>query len=375
MAGSSKLGVAGTLQIFVWLVISGVVHAQSPLTCVATADRHAFQIPASGESGLSSNDGIELTGDNEYSAALPNGWQFMLVKTEHGWAVRVYDQPYPNGRVDLSGITPPLHGPANPRDIAGWHFRNHANTGPNLGDVNAPQRLRLFQFDGALAGTSGLYNPVATTTTEADTGRGALYIVGYELTGQRAEGRARMTYLKFQACLTWPRLSETEETARTTEHERRARQLDAQVLDYLPVERELFARCGLDTTRYELTARVTPRLLGLDIDGDGAHDEAVQISRLQDGEHGLALCRGGTWLDVLGFDEKFYGPTRLLLSAMESWRVAPPDHGRFGFMDEAPWPDTAGDALLVERFEKGMAAFFWRDGSLQVHKVYGMVPM
>ena len=34
----------------------------------------------------------------------------------------------------------------NHRLLEGWHFRNQANTGPNEGDVNAPQREREFDF-------------------------------------------------------------------------------------------------------------------------------------------------------------------------------------------------------------------------------------
>jgi hypothetical protein len=33
-----------------------------------------------------------------------------------------------------------------PIEIEGWHFRNGDNTGPNTGDVNAPDETRRFLF-------------------------------------------------------------------------------------------------------------------------------------------------------------------------------------------------------------------------------------
>lgn len=361
-----------SLQLIAGIIFACTVDAQSPLTCEATPDRHAFLIPAaSSESGLNPTDGIEVFSDDDFVATLPNGWQFNLIKTNHGWAIRIYDQPFTNGRVDLSAITPPLHIPANPRDIAGWHFRNQSNTGPNVGDVNAPQRIRLFQFDGALAGTGGLRESATTGSTNANAGRGILNIVDFKLTDLQPDVKARMTYLKFQACLTWPRLSDADELARAVEHERRARELDARILSFSKEELETFGACGLNLSLYKLEARVTPRLIGFDIDGDDAHDEVAQVARLKDDRRGLALCRAGTWLQLLGFDSEFDDFTQHLISAMESWRIAEPKPGGFGYTDEPEWPETAGDVLLVERIEKGMAIFYWYHGAVHTQKVYG----
>jgi len=73
-------------------------------------------------------------------------WTLVLEPDRYGWVGRLLGAD----GVDLSRITPPLHGP-NPRELHGWHFRNSANTGPNKGDVNAPQRLRRFLFAGDIA--------------------------------------------------------------------------------------------------------------------------------------------------------------------------------------------------------------------------------
>jgi|SRR6056297_2015384 len=108
------------LQLAAWFIIACSAHAQLSLTCEATLERHAFSVPAaSSEAGLKPTDGVEVFGENEFVTALPNGWQFTLIKTDHGWAIRIYYQPFSNVRVDLSAITPPFHSPANPRDIAG----------------------------------------------------------------------------------------------------------------------------------------------------------------------------------------------------------------------------------------------------------------
>ena len=118
------------------------------------------------------------------------------------------------------------------------HIASNKTTSCNR--VNAPQRLRLFQFDGALAGTGGLRESASTQWVSADTGRGVLKIINFALTDPQPDAKARMTCLKYQACLTWPRLSEAEELARASEHERRARELDAQVLSFSAVEQETF---------------------------------------------------------------------------------------------------------------------------------------
>jgi hypothetical protein len=61
-----------------------------------------------------------------------------------GWMIEVVDRHHPTE--DLARIvTPPYYG-VNDCEIVGWHFRNSGNTGPNKGDVNAPQMVREFRF-------------------------------------------------------------------------------------------------------------------------------------------------------------------------------------------------------------------------------------
>ena len=175
---------------------------------------------------------IEAYGSRAYQQTLPNGWTFTLQPQPHGWSIRLYDA---DGKVDLSSITPPFASVVpNPRDISGWHFRNSDNTGPNTGDVNAPQHLRLFEFSSALIGTGG-FKP-SQRSAQSGEGRGWLQITDYGLADLQPNTRARMVYLKARGCLTWPR-SESE-------------RMDFQarnMLDHTDEEREAVAACGLNT--------------------------------------------------------------------------------------------------------------------------------
>ena len=86
----------------------------------------------------------EVIKGRPFSKSTRAGWILKLVPVEEGWFLEVA-MP---GREeeDLSRLTPPWHGVPNARQIEGWHLRNQDNTGPNEGDVNAPQRERGFAF-------------------------------------------------------------------------------------------------------------------------------------------------------------------------------------------------------------------------------------
>lgn len=78
-----------------------------------------------------------------YEHSLSNGIRFVLQPEDEGWRVAMYG---PDTTQNLVGIaTPPYHG-VNEADIQAWHFRNKDNSGPNKGDVNAPQKERAFYF-------------------------------------------------------------------------------------------------------------------------------------------------------------------------------------------------------------------------------------
>jgi hypothetical protein len=151
----------------------------------------------------------EVRADSTFERATPHGrFIVRLEPTEYGWNLRVYEP----GRIgdDLSRLTPPWHFVPNPREIAGWHFRNAANTGPNDGSVNAPGDVRDFIFSPEVGRTIE-YN--GSNTTEEDVarveafGQGTLTILDYELSPPAPGEQARFERMKFAVCLSWPKKS------------------------------------------------------------------------------------------------------------------------------------------------------------------------
>ncbi len=321
------------------------------LPCSPTAERAAFSLEG------------EVYGDRTWHQALPNGWVFALLPGPFGWHIRVFEHDGPDA-VDLSAITPPHHGPPNPRDIEGWHFRNAANTGPNNGDVNAAQALRLFAFSEGLIGTGGFKPNTSADQPRlepppADAGRGWLRAIDYGLADLAPGERARMNYLDFEACLTWPQhtaVNPPPDTNPVPGHLAMAEAI------------ETLGACGLDLNRYELRPMLAPASQVLDIDGDGAWDEVFQIRARNEGAPSLALCRAGTWLHLAGSEEA----TALsgVLPQLESWHTVARDHGPFGYVDEPPWPLPEGDVLVLERIEKSMDLLYWKQGALRTQRVY-----
>jgi hypothetical protein len=161
--------------------------------CEAQTDRKAERLHSTVRRG------------NRFSQTTPSGWILRLVPDPEGWFLEVTT----NGREreDLSRLTPPWHFVPNPREIEGWHFRNADNTGPNDGNVNAPQELREFIFSPAV-GRGIEYNGSATTAEDVEKvrsfGRGWFFIESYRLTPPRRGKRAAFERITFSACLTWP---------------------------------------------------------------------------------------------------------------------------------------------------------------------------
>ena len=137
----------------------------------------------------------EISAGERFASPTGPGWTFALEPDDHGWTIRLLDR----GGDDLSRITPPFHFVPNPRELHGWHFRNRANTGPNIGDVNAPQRLREFIFDRG----GGADQPLAERVAAAE-GRGTFEIKAFSLSPPQPGERAGFAGLTFEACLSWP---------------------------------------------------------------------------------------------------------------------------------------------------------------------------
>lgn len=348
------------------------------LTCESTPERIAIPIPtADGESTFDDAVFAEVWGGHDYAIDLPYGWQFALVREDAGWALRVFDRAEEAGRVDLTAVTPPFHLPTNARDLFGWHFRNADNTAPNTGEVNAPQLLRLFQFDPELTGTGGYRPPreaiVDASHAEPAPGRGWLRILDMGLSNLDAGERASFRYLKFQACLTLPTPTDNDRQRWASARDTSRAAIDAGQLGYSDLDRELLGACSQAVGEQVLEARVLPRQLTADIDGDGAEDRLLQLLDPNTNQAEILLCRGGTYAHRASGAAASDPASAHIVSAMEAWRVLPNDHGSLGYVGEPGWPDADGELVLVERIEKGALLLYWRDGALRSLRLYSRV--
>jgi hypothetical protein len=311
----------------------------------------------------------EVWGSASFEQLVDERWIFALRRQEFGWSIAIYDANDATRSVDLSVVTPPYGGAPNERDLFGWHVRSADNTGPNEGDVNAPQWERTFLFTTSVE-TARAFGPSTNENeprfAEPDTtqGRGWLRIVDSGLADLSPGGRARFTYLRFEACLSWPKSAE----------EKRA-EADAASPEYLPEEIETIAACGLDLATYELHAQFLPRMVSGDLDGDGTLDSFAQIRRRSDGKRGLVMCRSGSALHVLGMDGRSIGEEipAGYLEQLEAWSLLPRDHGPLGYIGERAWPDCAGEVLVLERIEKEMRLLYWQEGAFHSREVYRFV--
>jgi len=133
-----------------------------------------------------------------------DGLRLELDPTDLGWDIVVRDTTRPEE--DLARLTPPFHLMPNPTDIEGWHFRNQANSGPNQGDVNAPQRNRWFIFSREV-GRSIQPAGAETQVTEEEVarvgaqGRGALTIEEMVLTPPKPGERAGIESMRFTVAI------------------------------------------------------------------------------------------------------------------------------------------------------------------------------
>ena len=147
----------------------------------------------------------EVSQGESFAVQMADRWLFKLVPMQYGWTVEVAEATRDKG--DLARLTPPFHG-INARYLEGWHFRNKDNTGPNTGDVNAPQGLRHFIFSPQVG--RGIEYDLADDAmmeklarVEAF-GQGWLYVDSYTLTTEPGKP-AGFLDMAFTVCLTWSR--------------------------------------------------------------------------------------------------------------------------------------------------------------------------
>ncbi len=283
--------------------------------CSATAEREAAFLAG------------EVGGSHSFREPAGPNWTFALLPAAKGYEIKLFDEA---GR-DLSAMTPPLHGSPNPRELYGWHFRNADNSGSNQGDVNAPQELRLFLFDGREA------------APEEAGGRAWLKVLDYGLADLEPGQRARMVYLKFQACLTWPRSAPIPPVPPP--------------MTAWPELRELFGACGLSRD-YLIAPLLDPPEIGGDFDGDDSLDSATLVVRRADGKRGLAICRAGTWLSLVGFEKALGELVPAYFDRMDWWSLQPRGPVGQGATEDPP-PSLVGDALVLGMEGKSSVLLYW----------------
>lgn len=302
--------------------------------CEETPDRHVERISG------------EIAGSHVFSRPAARGRFFQLTPARYGWELSVVD----DSGSDLTEGTPPQRGAPNPRQLYGWHFRNASNTGPNTGDVNAPQAERRF----LIAASQG-----------EPAGAGWLIINDMGLADLGAGQRARLVYMRFEACLAYPK----------TEEERR-READLRSPDFAAEEIEMVRACGLGDA-FKPEAWVLPRWQGADFDNDDALDFAVPVRRLSDGRRAIAICRAGTWLEVIGpggidLDLGDSGKIADYIQKVEAWRAGPIDDlPAYDGADARP--DVPGDVLTLERLEKSAYSLYRADGAWRAYRHYRFV--
>lgn len=145
----------------------------------------------------------EVRDGRDWRKSLGTDWRFVLRHEPYGWTIAVLN---PAG-MDLTQLTPPWRFEPNPRQLFGWHFRNADNSGPNDGSVNAPQTRRKFLISPSLSGTGGFRTPAdkpADPSAFEGEGHGTFVIDHYGLADLAPGQKARLTSIKFRACLVWP---------------------------------------------------------------------------------------------------------------------------------------------------------------------------
>jgi len=292
--------------------------------------------------------GIVLADGRESVLSLPPGWTLTFEPAPAGWSIRIRDR----GGLDLSALTSPRFGP-DPRDLFGWHFRNAANSGPNAGDVNAPQLVRDIRFEPGLAGTAGIkpsdgsLGPVGA----AGAGAGWFRLSDLVLTPPEPGRQAALLGVRVDACLTWRR--------------------DSVAPDPLAEWREQMGACGLDPDAWEPRATLLPALLAGDVDGDGSLDIVAMLDDRASGRAAVAVCRAGTRLTLIGEDDPAIPAG--LLPRVEAWRLLPRDHGPTGYVGEPPWPQADGDVIALERIEKSLDLLFMAGGAWRGLRIFRLV--
>lgn len=294
-----------------------------------------------GEPGWASREIIDTVRHPHQVLREAGARTFTLLPFAFGWRI---------GMLDSDGLEIPMFAAplrpveTNPLNVAGWHFRNRDNTGPNLGDVNAPQHERRFMF-GAFA-TDPAANPALIAPNAPDQefgGVGVLTITDYTLTAPEPGQRAAFESLSFTVCLIWQGGGDRLDPI-----------VDADPGVAFDAVVAAMRGCGLDTREFKLSDRMSKGREGAqrpylepDMDGDNIPDLVVPVRRRTDQAPGLAICLIGTETLVLAgyggrigrhLDPSYFG-------RVDGWNI---HTGRiFQSPEEGPPPTLTADGLSL----------------------------
>jgi|GEM_PF-970789 len=297
-----------------------------------------------GEPGWASREITDTVRHPDHAIYEAGAQAFALNPFEFGWRI---------GMLDRDGLEIPVFAAplrpveTNPLSIAGWHFRNRDNTGPNVGDVNAPQRERRFTF-GAMA-IDSLTDPELDSPRpgEGFTGLGVLTITNYTLTPPDPGKRAAFASLSFTVCLVWQGGGDKLDPI-----------VDADPGVAFDTVVATMRGCGLDTAKFKLSDRMSGGREGAqrpflepDMDGDNIPDLVVPVTRRKDAMPGLAICLIGTeTLVMVGYDGRIgrhFDPG--FFNSADGWGI---HTGQvYQSPEEGPPPELKGDAVRLTKAE------------------------
>jgi len=305
-----------------------------------------------GEPGWASFAITDTIGRRDQSVYDFGGRTFTLNPIEFGWRIGMLDHE----RTEIPMFAAPLRPvETNPLNISGWHFRNQENSGPNTGDINAPQLERRFTF-GTMASDPSINPEVIASGNPAEGfgGIGVLSIVDFGLTPPEQGTRAAFTSLSFSVCLIWQGGGERLDPI-----------VDADPGVAFDAVVATMRGCGMDTSVFKLSDRMSKGREGAqrpylepDMDGDNIPDLVVPVFRRNDAAPGLAICLIGTETLVMvglsGRIGKHLDPA--YFNSADWWQV---HQGQvYPSSEEGPPPRLSSDAIVLGKEDSSSVIVF-----------------
>lgn len=276
---------------------------------------------------------------------------FVLMPFEFGWKIGMLD----GDGLEIPVFAEPRHPvETNPLSVAGWHFRNSENTGPNTGDVNAPQHERRFTFGTMATDLANAGSSSPNTASRVLGGLGILTIDDLALTPPDVGQRAGLTGLSFTVCLIWQ--SGGDRLAPIAEP-------NSEIASEAAVA--TMKGCGLDTSQFTISDRMRNRRdatqsthLNPDMDGDSIPDLVVTVSRRTDRAPGLAVCLVRTETLLLagyrGRIGRHLDPA--FLGRADGWGIQTGPVSRSP--EEGEPPNLIGDAVRLSKEESSSVVLY-----------------